>query len=149
MAVWVRGGGFARSIRGASRTIPGWFTAIAICCSDPRYRSAVCIDECPEQEFNLLKIATVLTAELGSGTAQFVRAEVFNSNCFDDCSTTDHMAQSPNSSRRIARLRDRPKQPAVLDLGRGHPGVDSLLHPDRHRHCSKTLQMVVRYTHLS
>jgi hypothetical protein len=34
----------------------------------------------PEQQFNLLKVGTVLTAEFGTRTAQVVRAEVFDPN---------------------------------------------------------------------
>jgi hypothetical protein len=32
----------------------------------------------PEQEFDLLKIATVLTAQLGTGTAEIMGAEVLD-----------------------------------------------------------------------
>jgi hypothetical protein len=29
---------------------------------------------------------------------------------------------------------DRPKQPAIFDTGRSHPGIDAQLDPDRNRH---------------
>jgi hypothetical protein len=34
----------------------------------------------------------------------------------------------------LPALRDRPQQPSLFDAGRGHPGVDALLDPDRDGH---------------
>jgi hypothetical protein len=55
----------------------------------------------PEQEFYLLQITTILPAEFGAGAAEVVGTEVLDANCFDDCSTTDQIAQSPSSSPTI------------------------------------------------
>jgi len=48
------------------------------------------------------------------------------------CSTTDQTAQSLRLSRlTLPALGDGAKQAAVFDAGRDHPGVDTLLDPDR------------------
>ena len=48
---------------------------------------------------------------------------------------TVQLPTRPPVAQRVAvdlpALRDRPQRPAVFDAGCGHPGVDSLLDPDR------------------
>ncbi|WP_158823972.1 SDR family NAD(P)-dependent oxidoreductase [Granulicella sp. S156] len=49
----------------------------------------------------LLQVAAILSAELCASTAKVVGTGVFDTNCFDDFSTTDQMTQSPSSSPTI------------------------------------------------
>jgi hypothetical protein len=63
------------------------FTAIAISCSDPRYRSVVCIDECPSKNlicsrlwfeelsvlvFEVVFVVSPLNSEAGGSWAQAI-----------------------------------------------------------------------------
>jgi hypothetical protein len=48
----------------------------------------------PQQELDLLQIPAVFAAQFRAGAAQVVGAEAFDPDLLDDCSTTDHTAQS-------------------------------------------------------
>jgi hypothetical protein len=70
-----------------------------------------------EEEFDLLQVATALSAQLGAGTAQVVGAPKCSMPiCFDDCSTTDQTAQSLNVSRLIFPLfeTERSSRPSAM-----------------------------------
>ena len=91
----------------------------------------------PEQEFDLFEITTGLSAELGAGAAEIVGAEALDADLFGGL--FDHRPHRPITqppSDFLPALADRPQQPAFLDPGRGHPGVDALLDPDGHGHRS-------------
>jgi hypothetical protein len=89
----------------------------------------------PEQKLNLFQIAAVLATELRSGPAQVMGAEVFDSNLL--CRLLDDRPDRPVAqlvANQLPALGKRPQQAAVLDLGRCHPGVDSLLDPEWNCH---------------
>lgn len=53
----------------------------------------------------LRQIAAILSAEFGAGRRRSWAPKCSIPICFDDCSPTDQIAQSPSSSRRIHSLR--------------------------------------------
>ena len=80
----------------------------------------------------MFQVAAALPAELGAGSAQVVGAEALDSNLLRrllDYGPDRPVAQALAD---LPALRDRSQQPAVFDACRGHPGVDSLLDPDRY-----------------
>jgi len=88
-----------------------------------------------EQEFNLLEIVAIFAAKLRARPAQIVCPEVLDSNLLRrllDDRPNRPVAQFVRST--FALLERRPQQAAVLDLRLNHPGVDSMLDPDRNRH---------------
>jgi hypothetical protein len=86
----------------------------------------------PEQKFDLLQIPAILPAKFGASAAQVWAPKCSMPICLDDCSTTDQIAQSLSVSRLIFPLfdTDRSSRPSST-ADRDHPGVDTLLDPDR------------------
>jgi hypothetical protein len=96
----------------------------------------------PKQKLDLFQVAAVLATELCAGPAQVVCAEVFDSNLLRRL--LDDRPDRPVAqlvADQLPALGKRPQQTAVLDLGRDHPGVDSVLDPewDCHRADSAAL----------
>src|SRR5271170_7455756 len=87
----------------------------------------------PQQKFNLFEVAARLPAELGAGAAEVVGPEALDPNLFRRLLDDRPDRPIAQAVADLSALRDRPQQQAVLDFGRAHPGVDSLLDPDRDR----------------
>jgi hypothetical protein len=77
------------------------FTAMAIACSDPKYRSVVGIDECPSRNLICSKSPPFLRQSFAQVRRRPCAPKWSIPICFYDCSATDQIAQSPSSSRRI------------------------------------------------
>src|SRR5271169_3069502 len=88
----------------------------------------------PQQKLDLLEIAARLPAELGACPAQVVGPEALDPNLFRRLLDDRPDRPVAQGVADLPALRDRPQQPAVLDPGGAHPGVDSLLDPDRDRY---------------
>jgi hypothetical protein len=70
-------------------------------CSEPRYRSVVWIDECPNRNLICSRSPPLFRHSLAQVRRRSWAPKCSIPICFDDCSTTDQMAQSPSSSRKI------------------------------------------------
>src|SRR3981189_2577924 len=75
------------------------FTAIAISCSDPRYLSVVWIDECPSRNLICSRSPPFFLHNFAQVRRRSWAPKCSIPICFDDCSTTDHPAQSLSVSR--------------------------------------------------
>jgi hypothetical protein len=68
---------------------------------------------------------------LGAGTAEVVGANCSIPICFDELfNYRPHRPVAQSIAFDLPALRDRTQQPALIDAGRGQPGVDALLDPD-------------------
>ncbi len=87
----------------------------------------------PLQELDLLEVPAALPAELGAGRPQVVGTEVLDPDLFGGLlNDRPHgpVAQTfPHLG--LLALGDAAQQRSLVDAGRGHPGVDSLLAPYR------------------
>ena len=91
----------------------------------------------PEQELDLLEIATGFAAELGAGATEVMGAEALDPDLVGG--PLDHIPDRPVAqglAHPLTALPDRPEQPALLDTGRGLPDIDGLLDPERNRNRS-------------
>src|SRR5271168_1287592 len=89
----------------------------------------------PEQEFNLLQISAVVSAELCAGSAQIVRTKGLYPNLL--CRLLDNGPHGPVGqcfAFDLAALDDRTQQPTFLHIGGGRPDIDCVLDPYRNRH---------------
>jgi hypothetical protein len=95
-----------------------------------------CLDRAvPEQELNLLKVSATLPAELRASPPQVVGSEALDTDLF--CRLLHDrpdrpVAQTFAHPAGLARG-DAAQERSLVDAGRGPPGVDSLLDPDRYR----------------
>ena len=82
-------------------------------------------------QLDLFEVAAGLAAELGTGAAEVVRSEAGDAD--RRRRPLHHIPHRPVAQGLSdpAALADAPEQPAVLDPGRGLPGVDGLLDPQR------------------
>src|SRR5450432_997249 len=91
-----------------------------------------------KQKLDLLEIATVFAAELGAGPAKVVSPESLDPDLFGalfDNRPNGPVAETfPFDLSDLSALQYRAKQPAVLHARSAGPGIDGILHPDRHRH---------------
>ena len=89
----------------------------------------------PQKKLDLLEIATILTAQLCAGPAKIVGAKPLDPDLLGRL--LDHRPDRSVAQLfpdELPALRKRLQQASVLDLGRDHPGVDSMLHPKRYCH---------------
>jgi hypothetical protein len=89
----------------------------------------------PKQKLDLFQISAVLATELCAGASQIMRPESFDPNLL--CGLLDDRPNRPIAqlvTNQLPALGKRPQQAAVLYLGRDHPGVNSVLDPERNRH---------------
>ena len=87
----------------------------------------------PEQELDLFEVTSSLAAELGAGAAEVVGSEALDPDLFGR--PLHHIPDGPVAQALpdpLASLSNGSQEPALVDRGRGHPGVDPLLDPDRH-----------------
>ena len=99
----------------------------------------------PKQKLNLLKIAAIFAAKLCASPAKIMRSESLNSNLFRRL--LDDRPNRPVAqlvADQLPALGERPQQAAVLNLRRYHPGVDSLLDPDRDRDSSDSAALATK-----
>jgi hypothetical protein len=87
----------------------------------------------PQQELDLFEVAARPPAELRAGTAEIVGPEALDANLLRRLLDDRPYRPVAQGIADLSALRDRTQQPAVLDSGGAHPGVDSLLDPDRDR----------------
>src|SRR5271156_156873 len=88
----------------------------------------------PQEKLDLFKVAPRLPAEFGAGPAKVVGPESLDANLLRRLLDDRPDGPVAQGVADLSALRDRTQQPAVLDPGGAHPGVDSLLDPDRDRH---------------
>src|SRR5271155_3850386 len=87
----------------------------------------------PKQKLDLFEVPARLAAELGAGPPQVVGPEALDPDLLRRLLDDRPNGPVAQGIADLSALRDRPQQPAVLDSGGAHPGVDPLLDPDRDR----------------
>jgi hypothetical protein len=110
------------------------FTTLRKRCLQPKYRSVVCTETCPQQELNLLQFTTGLMANAGTRPTEVVRSEgrdptVFCLLLHDARNDLGAESGAPDPSSLV----DRTKERASYNAGGFRPGVNSSFHPIRDR----------------
>jgi len=87
-----------------------------------------------EQELNLFEVTAGFAAQFRAGATEIVGAEALDPDLVRGL--LDHIPDRPiaqGMAHPLAAFPDGAEQPALLDSGRGLPGVDPLLDPERNR----------------